>query len=190
MRTVVDDARVSAAKRPLAHEALRESFRPRRVRVLFVGEAPPSSGAFFYEPRSSRHRVVERVFAKAFDVSFDEDEFLGWFSRAGCYLEDLSHRPVEGLTAEGRRALYDTGTERLAATLGELRPAVVVTLLRRIAPHVRAAVERAELAAEVVDVPYPGRWPAHRLVFERTLVRDLRRWQRTGILLLPSAGHG
>ncbi len=163
----------------LGHEALRESFRPERVRVLFVGEAPPSSGAFFYEPGSSRHRVVQRVFEKAFDLTFDDGEFLVWFSKAGCYLEDLSHRPVEGTTSAGRRALYEEGTERLAATLRELRPEVVVILLRRIAPHVRAAVERAELSAEVVDVPYPGRWPAHRLVFERTLVRGLRRWLTT-----------
>jgi hypothetical protein len=28
-------------------EILRRSFRPARVRVLFVGESPPASGRFF-----------------------------------------------------------------------------------------------------------------------------------------------
>jgi hypothetical protein len=175
-------------KEAAAREALRRSFRPRRVRVLFVGEAPPraSPGSFFYEPGSSRHRVVQRVFEKAFELSFGDDEFLGWFSRAGCYLEDLSHDPVDGSTEKRRRALYDQGIERLAPTLKELRPTVVISLLRRIAPHVRVAAERAELLAELVEVPYPDRWPAHRVVFERTLVRGLRRWHRSGVLVLPA----
>jgi hypothetical protein len=30
-------------------EALRNVYRPERVRVLFVGESPPVSGAFFYQ---------------------------------------------------------------------------------------------------------------------------------------------
>lgn len=175
-------------KEAAAREALRRSFRPARVRALFVGEAPPrsSSGSFFYEPGSSRHRVVQRVFEKAFELRFGDDEFLGWFARAGCYLEDLSHDPVDGLTEKGRRALYDQGAGRLAVTLAELRPTVVISLLRRIAPHVRVAVERAELHAEVVEVPYPDRWPAHRIAFERTLVRGLRRWRRSGVLVLPA----
>ena len=164
-----------------AREALRESFRPRRVRVLFVGEAPPSaSPSFFYEPESSRHRVVQRAFEIAFDVSFANGEFLRWSWRAGCFLEDLSHAPIDDVSDTRRKVLYDVGVRRLAVTLGELRPRVVVTLLRRIAPHVRAAVDRAELEAEVVDVPYPGRWPSHRAEFERTLVAGLRRWEREG----------
>jgi hypothetical protein len=175
-----------------AREALRRSFRPAHVRVLFVGEAPPlsTSGSFFYEPGSSRHRVVQRVFEKAFELRFGDDEFLGWFARAGCYLEDLSHDPVDGLTEKTRRALYDRGTERLAVTLAELRPTVVISLLRRIAPHVRTAAERADLDAELVEVPYPDRWPAHRIVFERTLVRGLRRWHRSGVLVLPARKPG
>jgi hypothetical protein len=181
--------RLDPPKESAAREALRRSYRPRQVRVLFVGEAPPpsSTGSFFYDPGASRHRVVQRVFEKAFELRFADDEFLGWFRRAGCYLEDLSHDPVDGLTDKERRALYAPGAERLAATFAELRPAVVISLLRRIAPHVTAAAERSGLRAELVEVPYPGRWPAHRIAFERTLVEGLRRWHRAGVLVLPDA---
>jgi hypothetical protein len=161
--------------------------------VLFVGEAPPSrssTASFFYDPGASRHRVVQRVFEKAFDLRFADDEFLGWFRRAGCYLEDLSHDPVDGLTDKERSALYALGVERLAATFVELRPAIVISLLRRIAPHVRAAAERSGLHAELIEVPYPGRWPAHRIAFERTLVEGLRRWHGSGVLVLPGGKPG
>jgi len=182
--------RVEEAKRGAKdYEALRRSFQPKRVTVLFVGEAPPASAAFFYEPRSSRHRVVQRVFEKAFDLNFAKDEFLRWFSRAGCYLEDLSHDPVDGLTANERRAAYDSGSKRLATALAKLRPAVVVSLLRRVCPYVQASVERAELQVELVEVPYPGRWPAHRAEFEGTLVKGLRRWKHAGTLVLPADGY-
>src|SRR5579872_6106175 len=145
-----------------ARERLRQSFRPIHVQVLFVGEAPPAGAGFFYEPDSSRHKVVQRVFEKAFDCEFEEGEFLRWFARAGCYLEDLSHDPVDDMMAAERKALYERGVERLAATLAELRPAVVVALLKRIAPAVRSAIADGRLGAEFVEVPYPSRWAGRR----------------------------
>jgi hypothetical protein len=169
-------------------EALRRSFRPPHVRVLFVGEAPPRADGFFYEPGSSRHRVVERVFLEAFGPRFQPESFLRWFADAGCYLEDVCQSPVDGLSKEARESLCRAGEKRLAETILELRPLVIVVLMRRIAGYVRGALDRAGVQAEIIEVPYPGRWPAHREVFEGTMVPSLRRWQRTGILVLPDGG--
>ena len=50
-------------------ERLRESYRPERVRVLFVGEAPPASGAFFYRRDSGLYRALSTTFEEAFPGS-------------------------------------------------------------------------------------------------------------------------
>jgi hypothetical protein len=42
-------------------EALRESFRPKPIRILFVGEAPPASGRFFYSANSGLYRAMRDV---------------------------------------------------------------------------------------------------------------------------------
>src|SRR5215475_10648558 len=44
-------------------EALRESFRPERIRLLFIGEAPPASGRFFYSRNSGLYRAMREAFA-------------------------------------------------------------------------------------------------------------------------------
>jgi hypothetical protein len=52
----------SDAKASIARERLRRRYRPDGVRILFVGEAPPASGRFFYQADSGLYRAVRDTF--------------------------------------------------------------------------------------------------------------------------------
>lgn len=65
-------------------ETLRERFLPKKVRILFVGEAPPASGRFFYSANSGLYRAMRDAFKSA-DPRIDDQNFLRRFQALGCY---------------------------------------------------------------------------------------------------------
>ena len=75
-----------------ARERLRRRYRPARVRILFVGEAPPASGRFFYQADSGLYRAVRQTFLSAFP-ELKRAEFLESFRKLDCYLVDLCRSP-------------------------------------------------------------------------------------------------
>jgi hypothetical protein len=142
-----------------SREALRRSFRPVRVRVLFIGESPPASGRFFYARDSGLYRAMREAFRA------DDENFLAAFQASGCYLVDLCAEPVDRMEAKARRAACLAGEESLARTIAELQPAVIGVLLRSIRQNVADAIARAGWVGEVIQLPYPGRWIRHRKAF-------------------------
>lgn len=165
-------------------EALRRRYRPTQVKVLFIGEAPPASGRFFYQGDSGLYRAVRDTFYAAFQP-FPEDPFLEEFRTLGCYLVDLCGEPVDHLPYGARMRIRCAGEPRLARAVRLLRPAVVVTLLRSIRANVEWALKKANWSGMRVEPPYPGRWKRHRVEFERQLVPVLR-----ATLCLPSDKGG
>lgn len=149
-------------------EALRESFRPSRIRILFVGEAPPASGRFFYSANSGLYRAMRDVFNKV-DPRIDENNFLNLFQASGCYLIDLCPRPVDHMDPESRRRARVAGEELLSEKLIQLRPEKMAPVLRAIVSHVANAASRANWQGETFELPYPGRWHQHRQEFLRAL---------------------
>ena len=132
-------------------EALRRSFRPATVRVLFIGESPPAAGTFFYAANSGLYRATRDAFQAALSSRVDPD-FLRSFAALGCYLDDLCGEPINHLTdrSDGSwqrrlQARHD-GEPHLAQTLAELRPEVIVIVLKAIAKNVARAVECAGCA--------------------------------------------
>jgi hypothetical protein len=150
-------------------ERLRRRYRPNQVGILFVGEAPPASGRFFYQGDSGLYRAVRDTFTSAFPY-LSKDEFLQEFRDLGCYLVDLCGEPVDRLARDARLSICCAGEARLARTIRALRPTVIITLVRSI----RASVERAQKMADWTglhrELPYPGRWKHHRIEFQRQLV--------------------
>jgi hypothetical protein len=156
--------------------------------VLFVGESPPAAGTFFYAADSELYRATRDTFEAALPRFRNVDTFLKAFAENGCYLVDLCLDPVNQLTdrADGswrkRLRARRRGEVRLAATLAELRPAVVIVVLKGIAANVSRAVARAGIAAECTTVTYPSRWHRHRLAYRRELTSLLRRLVRRKVL--------
>ena len=114
-------------------EVIRERYRPERIKILFVGESPPHSGAFFYCGNSAMLQHMQSVVELALGES---DDFLKSFKAYGWYLDDLVLTPAD------RIASY--------------QPEAIVSLLRVIEPFVKAAAEQAGSKAPRYAVPFPG----------------------------------
>ena len=149
-------------------EALRETFCPARIRILFVGEAPPVSGRFFYSANSGLYRAMRDVF-KAVNASINDENFLSLFQASGCYLTDLCPKPVDHLDPGSRRRARIAGEALLSETLIRLRPEKIAPVLRAIVSHVANAASRANWRGEIIELPYPGRWYRHRAEFVKAL---------------------
>ena len=72
------------------HQALRESFKPDDIKVLFVAESPPINDTFFYSAKSGLYGYTKQVFYEFFKKEIDPyNGFLDFFQSKGCYLDDL-----------------------------------------------------------------------------------------------------
>ena len=163
-------ARTEAA---VPKERLRLSYCPARVRMLFVGEAPPASGRFFYQADSGLYRAIRAAFARAVPLT-DKGDFLKRFQMFGCYLVDLCSKPVDRLNRIQRRKACIQGEVRLAGILRELSPRIVITVVRSIGPNVKRAELCAGWRGEHVELPYPGRWYRNRKIFLEELTPVLQ----------------
>jgi hypothetical protein len=161
-------------------EELRESFRPKRIRILFVGEAPPVSGRFFYSANSGLYHAMRDAF-KAVNARIKDENFLSLFQASGCYLTDLYPKPVDHLDTESRRRARVAGERLLSGKLIRLRPEKIAPVLRAITNHVASAALRANWRCEVIELPYPGRWHRHRAEFLEALEPTLQELFRSGL---------
>ena len=158
-----------------SREKLRRQHRPQRVRILFVGEAPPASGRFFYHADSGLYRAIRDTFMAAFPwLRSANGKFLETFRAMGCYLVDLCGKPVDRMDRSSRRCVCEAGERRLARKLRTLRPMIVITVVRSIASNVRRAEAAAGWSGVYLELPYPGRWHRFRTTFQRKLTPLLR----------------
>jgi hypothetical protein len=164
---------------PQERETLRESFRPKRIRILFIGEAPPASGRFFYSANSGLYRAMRDAF-RTVDLRINDENFLELFQASGCYLTDLYPKPVDQLDSESRRRARVAGEEILSENLIQLRPEKIAPVLRAIANHVANAALLANWTGEIIELPYPGRWHRHRAEFLEALDPTLQELYRSG----------
>jgi hypothetical protein len=165
-----------------AKERLRERYRPERVRILFVGESPPASGRFFYQADSGLYSAIRDTFLAAFP-DLRKDHFLESFRSMGCYLVDLSEKPVDRLNARARRRACMAGETRLVRRIRQLDPEIIVTVVQSIAENVERAANSAGWNGLHVVLPYPGRWQRYRQEFRRKLLPVLRASFGQGLVL-------
>jgi hypothetical protein len=158
----------------LARERLRRRYRPAQVRLLFVGEAPPASGRFFYQADSGLYRAIRDAFVAALP-ELPEDDFLESFRTLNCYLVDLCGRPVDRLDTGERKQACAEGEIRLGRIVRQLQPEVVITVVRSIAPNVIRALQLSNWMGVHLVLPYPGRWKHHRAAFDELLIPVLRK---------------
>lgn len=115
---------------------------------------------FFYLGNSVLFHATQTAFVRAFDREFGPPaEFLDFFRDQGGYLVNLVDRPVSHLEPGDpqRKELRQAGVASLTAMIRSHSPAVVVCVMKDIAPYVRAAQTQAGL---------PG-VPLHVLRFPR-----------------------
>jgi len=137
-------------------EKIRQSYRPLKVRILFIGESPPASGRFFYVS-SNMTNHTRKAFEMACGTTFkDEADFLGYFKKSGCYLDDLSHLPVNKLEHKERRQILQGCVPLLGQRIVEMDPEVIVVVLKRLERYVREAINQSGRQFELHVLPFPG----------------------------------
>jgi len=137
----------------LSTDQLRGQYRPKKVRVLFVGEAPPAGGTFFYAGNSQVYRHLEESLREHLK---GERDFLKAFRDRGYFLDDLMHSPVDETPVKDRKPLLKKNIPLLAKRLAQYQPEIVVTILKRIAEYVEDALSLAALDVPHYSVPFPG----------------------------------
>ena len=157
-------------------EALREQFRPRRVKLLFVAESPPASGKFFYD-KGPMTRFTAKAFEAAHGLTFDptdQKEFLTYFKSCGCFLDDICHSPIDGLPVEDRTRRLAESVAGFARRIAEFKPKAIVAVLKKIETHARIAAAQAGLHVPIHVVPFPGR--GHQTKYIECIERIVRRY--------------
>jgi hypothetical protein len=157
-----------------ARERLRRRYRPARVHLLFVGEAPPASGRFFYQEDSGLYRAIRGAFIAALPGLL-EDDFLESFRSLNCYLVDLCGRPVDRLDPADRKQARTEGEIPLSRIIRRLQPKILITIVRAIAPNVIRAQQLSNWRGVDLVLPYPGRWKQHRAAFDQLLIPVLKK---------------
>jgi hypothetical protein len=146
-------------------ERLRSQYRPERITVLFVGEAPPASDSFFYRGNSG----LTNYMRDALGGPKGDIEFLNWFKARGWYLDDLVTAPIEIL--RDRRKKCKEARPSLAARIAEYQPAAIVCLLKSISDDVEIAASKANSKAPLYTVPFAGQ--GHQAKFREQMKRIL-----------------
>jgi hypothetical protein len=163
-------------------ERTRRSYYPEELRVLFIGESPPTGGTFFYDANSILYQATREAFMAAAPKLAAEADFLAAFRRMGCYLDDLSRVPIDKLPDAEKRIARKEAVPGLARRLRGLEPRVVVIVVKGIEPQVTKALNEAGLAEVTREpLPFPGQW--HRSAYIGELAALVRSWRRRWVLL-------
>jgi len=127
-------------------ERLRESFKPKEIKVLMIAESPPFSGNFFYRGDDFA-QFTHRAFVKVCEPvkGLTTDEFLHYFRNRGFYLEDLCHTPVNRMNDNDRRAERERGVEALCKKIRRWRPRAIICCMKEINEYVLRSIELSEL---------------------------------------------
>lgn len=134
-------------------EPLRASYRPTKIKVLFVGESAPAGGDFFYKGTGQVHREFQRVLSPIIGA---KPSFLGAFMAAGMYLDDLVLEPVNRLPRSEKKAMRTSNVPSLAGRIREYQPLAVIAFMKAIRRPVEDAVAASGCGCAVHTVSFPG----------------------------------
>lgn len=149
-------SRSTATAKALSGPAqLRKTYRPKKVRVLFVGEAPPAGGTFFYAGNSQVYRELKKALESHLGKPAN---FLSAFKERGYFLDDLMMEPMNPAGGRKRGKALAPEVQLLAERMAEYQPELVVSLLKRIRPYVADAMSKAGLDPDKQHhvVSFPG----------------------------------
>lgn len=155
----------SLAESRSALEILRKSFKPDKIKVLLVGEAPPSNGTFFYKRDSNLFRYTKEAFSQALGLRFRSDaDFLVLFRDRGFFVDDLRLQPID---RDQRVAQRQAAVDSFAARMQEHNPLYVVVIMKAIEEYVQQAVSVSVIRARRIWViPFPSHGNQRRYVRE------------------------
>jgi hypothetical protein len=134
-------------------EPLRASYRPAKIKVLFVGESAPAGGAFFYKQTGQVHGQFRQALAPHIG---DSPSFVDAFKQAGFYLDDLVLEPVNWLSRSERQATHVASIASLEKRLRDYEAPLIVGFMKGIAGPVKAAIAASGTPCQFEVLPFPG----------------------------------
>ena len=90
-------------------EPLGASYRPAKIKVLFIGESAPAGGAFFYKQTGQVHSQFRQALTPHIG---DSPTFVEAFKEAGFYLDDLVLEPVTGCPGQSDKRSMPPASQR------------------------------------------------------------------------------
>jgi hypothetical protein len=174
-----------------AREELRVKYRPSTVKVLFVGESPPSGGAFFYCANSNLYLYTQRAFDKVYEGQCGEGEpFLEFFKEQGCYLDDLCLDSINHLDEKLKKQMWRQGVTPLAERIRQMEPKPLrcIVVVKKIEWTIRSALQQAEASIiPLSSITFPTPQYGHHKKYIRELTQILRELIKNKILSEPTS---
>ena len=134
-------------------EEIRQNFMPEKIQLLLIGESPPANGKFFYV-KSAMTIYTSRAFEKSHGITFEDNaEFLKYFMECGCFLDDLSHKPVDDLPRIEREKALERSIGPLSERIRQVNPTVIAIVLKKIEKFVREAILKSGCSPEIYVLP-------------------------------------
>ena len=161
-------------------ENLRNEYKPPApIKLLFVGESPPKpkTGRFFYEGGPLARHTKEAFESRYRGIQeLSEIDFLKCFKELGCFLDDISLKPVAEKNQSDRNYTILTEFNEFVERLKSYHPRAVVTVIKRIDFFVRYAVEEAGLELRLDFLPFPSHRNVARFVdgLSDVLAREIK----------------
>lgn len=163
------------------YEILRENFRPKRIRVLFIGESRPANGSFYYRGDSRLARYTCEAFCTEGGRIPEMSDFLRRFQSLDCFLTDLCPQPANHLAKQQRRAARRAGEIALAETIASAQPEAIVVVMKGIAKSVaRASAIAGADAIPCYVLPFPAQ--AHERDYVSELHSIVSNLKKAGVL--------
>lgn len=164
----------------------RRKYRPSKIRILIIAESPPSSGGFFYFPKTIGKDHLFRETMKTVGLwpqstpmrrGVDKTPMLRAFQSMGFYLLDSSTDPVDKMSIRTRRKAIQDQLPRLVDDVKRTDPHSIVIVKSTIFGPVKSALEEAGLRSRVLNnqpIPFPshGNQQEYRTMMRRLLTEN------------------
>ena len=144
---------------PTEREQRRRQYRPKDTKLLFVGESPPANGTFFYAGNSNLYRYTSAAFSRSHGRQFaTPGEFLEFFRRSRCFLEDVSLEPLNHQPDASRLATIQACVPGFSERIRGMQPIAVIIVKQSITGVVMQAIQNVglDVGGNLHCLPFPA----------------------------------
>ena len=157
------------------HQELREKFKPKKIKVLFLAESPPENDTFFFSAKGGFYNYTKQVFIELFEEEIEKyDDFLHYFQNKGYFLDDLCHDPKTFKEIRSNKNIY---IKELRGRLKLCNPQAIIITLKRINGLAHEAIEQSNISIKpelIFTLSFPGNgWQNEYKSGLRTVLNDL-----------------
>jgi hypothetical protein len=159
---------------------IRKLWKPKKVKVLFVGESPPTK-TFFYTCDSKLYEAMKEAFERARGKKFKLDEdFLKFFRSRGYYLEDLCDKRLNWKRIKNKRErrkkrekVWRQWEPMLRRKIEELKPEKIIVVMTTIKKNVERAVKSSRLKRKPEMLDIRLKFPTY---YKKEFIKELSKW--------------